>query len=134
MLVKYVCKFYPCKSNLVKLGQSEKRSALSRGLGLPTLIRNPSFTTWLILSSYLVIFIHLGIFSKYLQMWWDKILMNEHIFFPLLSFCPWCSILVLLSYSSRILLCQMCSFHKNGLDWREAWGVVDRRSSDERRV
>jgi len=28
----------------------------------------------------------------------------------------------------------MCSFHKNGLDWREAWGVVDRRSSDERRV
>ena len=67
MVVKYVCKFYPCKSNLVKLGQSEKRSALSRGLGLPTLIRNSSFTTWLILSSYLVIFIHLSIFSKYLQ-------------------------------------------------------------------
>lgn len=88
MLMKYVCKFYPCKSNLVKLGQSEKRSALSRGLGLPTMTRNFSFTTRLILSSYLVIFIHLSIFSKYLQTWWDKILMNEHIFFSFVIFLP----------------------------------------------
>lgn len=55
MFSKHVYMFYPCKSNLVKVDQSEKNRALPRGLGLPTLTRTFSSTLQLILPSYFAI-------------------------------------------------------------------------------